>query len=120
MPARAARRTECGVTGRIGRSRTLVAAELDTAKQLTTPLAAGVSEATHDLSVSAAARHHSVHVFARAVLAKRGVRSLLLLRPKHLMDVIGFIGLGKMGRPMAANLCRKGARVVVYDVNPQP
>jgi 4-hydroxybutyrate dehydrogenase/sulfolactaldehyde 3-reductase len=36
------------------------------------------------------------------------------------MDVIGFIGLGKMGRPMAANLCRKGARVVVYDVNPQP
>src|SRR5262249_26050251 len=29
-------------------------------------------------------------------------------------------GLGKMGRPMAANLCRKGAHVVVYDVNPDP
>src|SRR4029077_18542175 len=29
-------------------------------------------------------------------------------------------GLGKMGRPMAANLCRKGALVVVYDVDPVP
>jgi len=38
------------------------------------------------------------------------------------MDVIGFIGLGKMGRPMAANLCRKagGDRVLVYDINPEP
>jgi 4-hydroxybutyrate dehydrogenase/sulfolactaldehyde 3-reductase len=36
------------------------------------------------------------------------------------VDHIGFIGLGKMGRPMAANLCRKGAHVVVYDVNPDP
>jgi 4-hydroxybutyrate dehydrogenase/sulfolactaldehyde 3-reductase len=36
------------------------------------------------------------------------------------MDLIGFIGLGKMGRPMAANLCRKGSRVVAYDVNPSP
>ncbi|MEP6493249.1 MAG: NAD(P)-binding domain-containing protein [bacterium] len=33
------------------------------------------------------------------------------------MDLIGFIGLGKMGRPMAANLCRKGARVIAYDVD---
>jgi hypothetical protein len=33
------------------------------------------------------------------------------------MDLIGFIGLGKMGRPMAANLCRKGSRLVVYDVS---
>jgi len=32
------------------------------------------------------------------------------------MDLIGFIGLGKMGRPMAANLCRKGLRLVAYDV----
>lgn len=40
------------------------------------------------------------------------------MTPMHTlpMDLIGFIGLGKMGRPMAANLCRKGARVVVYDV----
>jgi len=30
---------------------------------------------------------------------------------------IGFIGLGNMGRPMAANLVRKGERVVVHDVN---
>lgn len=36
------------------------------------------------------------------------------------MDHVGFIGLGKMGRPMAANLCRKGTRVIVYDVNPDP
>jgi 4-hydroxybutyrate dehydrogenase / sulfolactaldehyde 3-reductase len=36
------------------------------------------------------------------------------------MDLIGFVGLGKMGRPMAANLCRKGALVVVFDVDPLP
>jgi len=36
------------------------------------------------------------------------------------MDLIGFIGLGKMGRPMAANLCRKGSRLVVYDVSREP
>jgi 4-hydroxybutyrate dehydrogenase / sulfolactaldehyde 3-reductase len=33
---------------------------------------------------------------------------------------IGFVGLGKMGRPMASNLCRKGSRLVVFDVNPEP
>jgi 4-hydroxybutyrate dehydrogenase/sulfolactaldehyde 3-reductase len=32
-------------------------------------------------------------------------------------DMIGFIGLGRMGRPMASNLCRKGFRVVVHDIN---
>jgi 4-hydroxybutyrate dehydrogenase/sulfolactaldehyde 3-reductase len=31
--------------------------------------------------------------------------------------MIGFIGLGNMGRPMAANLARKGASVVVYDIS---
>ena len=31
------------------------------------------------------------------------------------MEMIGFIGLGRMGRPMASNLCRKGFRVVAYD-----
>jgi 4-hydroxybutyrate dehydrogenase/sulfolactaldehyde 3-reductase len=36
------------------------------------------------------------------------------------MDLIGFIGLGKMGRPMAANLGRKGFALVVHDVSPQP
>ena len=35
------------------------------------------------------------------------------------MDRIGFVGLGRMGRPMASNLCRKGFRLTVYDVNPQ-
>ena len=34
------------------------------------------------------------------------------------MERIGFIGLGNMGRPMAANLHRKGFHVVAYDVNP--
>jgi 4-hydroxybutyrate dehydrogenase / sulfolactaldehyde 3-reductase len=34
------------------------------------------------------------------------------------MDQIGFIGLGRMGGPMASNLCRKGFRVTAYDVNP--
>jgi len=32
-------------------------------------------------------------------------------------DMIGFVGLGRMGRPMASNLCRKGFRLVVHDVN---
>ena len=36
------------------------------------------------------------------------------------MNLIGFIGLGKMGRPMAANLCRKGTKLLAYDVNPEP
>jgi 4-hydroxybutyrate dehydrogenase/sulfolactaldehyde 3-reductase len=33
---------------------------------------------------------------------------------------IGFIGLGNMGRPMASNLRRKGARLVVFDIDPGP
>jgi 4-hydroxybutyrate dehydrogenase/sulfolactaldehyde 3-reductase len=36
------------------------------------------------------------------------------------METIGFIGLGNMGRGMAANLARKGAHLVVYDINPSP
>ena len=36
------------------------------------------------------------------------------------MERVGFIGLGNMGRPMAANLVRKGARVAVHDVNADP
>ena len=36
------------------------------------------------------------------------------------MDTIGFIGLGRMGRPMAANLRKKGFALVVHDVNPEP
>jgi 4-hydroxybutyrate dehydrogenase/sulfolactaldehyde 3-reductase len=33
---------------------------------------------------------------------------------------IGFIGLGRMGRGMALNLCRKGFTLVVHDIAPQP
>jgi len=33
------------------------------------------------------------------------------------MDMIGFVGLGRMGRPMATNLWRKGFRLIVHDVN---
>jgi 4-hydroxybutyrate dehydrogenase / sulfolactaldehyde 3-reductase len=36
------------------------------------------------------------------------------------METIGFIGLGRMGRPMASNLARKGFALVVYDINPEP
>ena len=36
------------------------------------------------------------------------------------MDRIGFIGLGRMGRPMASNLVRKGFELTVHDVNPEP
>jgi 4-hydroxybutyrate dehydrogenase/sulfolactaldehyde 3-reductase len=34
------------------------------------------------------------------------------------MHTIGFIGLGRMGRPMASNLAKKGFALVVYDINP--
>jgi 4-hydroxybutyrate dehydrogenase / sulfolactaldehyde 3-reductase len=33
---------------------------------------------------------------------------------------IAFIGLGRMGRGMALNLCRKGFRLVVFDIAPRP
>ncbi len=33
---------------------------------------------------------------------------------------IGFIGLGRMGRPMAANLQRKGFQLTVFDLNQTP
>lgn len=36
------------------------------------------------------------------------------------MDLIGFIGLGNMGRGMASNLCKKGFKLVVNDINPEP
>jgi 4-hydroxybutyrate dehydrogenase/sulfolactaldehyde 3-reductase len=36
------------------------------------------------------------------------------------MDQIGFIGLGNMGRPMASNLCKKGFRLAVHDLNRAP
>lgn len=35
------------------------------------------------------------------------------------MDRIGFIGLGRMGRPMASNMQKKGFDLVVYDVAPE-
>ena len=35
------------------------------------------------------------------------------------MEKVGFIGLGRMGRPMASNLCRKGFRLTVNDINPE-
>ena len=35
-------------------------------------------------------------------------------------QLIGFIGLGAMGRGMAANCVKKGFKLVVYDVRPEP
>jgi 4-hydroxybutyrate dehydrogenase / sulfolactaldehyde 3-reductase len=35
------------------------------------------------------------------------------------MERIGFIGLGRMGRPMASNLARKGFKLIAHDINPQ-
>jgi len=37
--------------------------------------------------------------------------------PSSTSDLIGFIGLGRMGRPMASNLCRKGFHLTVHDIN---
>ena len=34
------------------------------------------------------------------------------------MAKIGFIGLGRMGRPMASNMQRKGFTLVVHDIVP--
>ena len=36
------------------------------------------------------------------------------------MDRVGFVGLGRMGRPMASNLVRKGFALAIYDINPAP
>lgn len=36
------------------------------------------------------------------------------------MERIGFIGLGRMGRPMAGNLLHKGFSLTVHDVDPRP
>lgn len=33
---------------------------------------------------------------------------------------IGFIGLGRMGKPMATNLCRHGYAITVHDINSAP
>lgn len=33
------------------------------------------------------------------------------------MNMVGFVGLGRMGRPMASNLSRKGFRLSVHDIN---
>jgi len=33
------------------------------------------------------------------------------------MSMVGFIGLGRMGRPMAANMQRKGFHLIVHDLN---
>ncbi len=35
-------------------------------------------------------------------------------------ETIGFIGLGAMGRGMAANCVKKGFKLVVLDINPVP
>ena len=35
-------------------------------------------------------------------------------------ETIGFIGLGAMGRGMAANCVTKGFKLVVLDINPVP
>lgn len=35
-------------------------------------------------------------------------------------ETIGFIGLGAMGRGMAANCVKKGFKLVVHDVRPEP
>ncbi len=36
------------------------------------------------------------------------------------MERVGFIGLGRMGRPMASNLARKGFDLVVHDIAEDP
>ena len=35
-------------------------------------------------------------------------------------EVIGFIGIGMMGKPMSLNLIKAGYPLMVYDINPKP
>ncbi|MEM8841751.1 MAG: NAD(P)-binding domain-containing protein, partial [Pseudomonadota bacterium] len=35
-------------------------------------------------------------------------------------ETIGFIGLGAMGKGMASNCVRKGFKLVVHDIRPEP
>ena len=44
-------------------------------------------------------------------MAKKRFKSLPLSR-----QLVGFIGLGNMGAPMANNLLQKGHKLVVYDI----
>ena len=44
-------------------------------------------------------------------------RRYLSVSPRS--QAIGFIGLGNMGKGMAANLVSKGHSLIVYDVNQQ-
>jgi 2-hydroxy-3-oxopropionate reductase len=37
-----------------------------------------------------------------------------------MMEKIGFVGLGIMGKPMSKNLIKAGHKLVVYDIVPQP
>jgi 2-hydroxy-3-oxopropionate reductase len=37
-----------------------------------------------------------------------------------IMKILGFIGLGIMGKPMAKNLRKAGYELVVYDIRPEP
>lgn len=34
--------------------------------------------------------------------------------------VIGFIGIGTMGKPMSLNLIKAGYPLIAYDINPKP
>jgi len=45
---------------------------------------------------------------------------LLLQSKGNVMEKIGFIGLGNMGRGMASNIRRKQFAMMVYDLNPIP
>ena len=36
------------------------------------------------------------------------------------LSLIGFIGLGVMGKPMSLNLIKAGYSLMVYDINPDP
>jgi 4-hydroxybutyrate dehydrogenase / sulfolactaldehyde 3-reductase len=42
------------------------------------------------------------------------------LKKDRRMEMIGFIGLGRMGKPMASNMLKKGFKLMVMDVNPAP
>jgi len=58
-------------------------------------------------------------MFYKPIVAKlvhSSARSFSLTAFKNESDVVGFIGLGNMGKGMAGNLVKKGHSVVVYDV----
>ncbi|XP_046403772.1 3-hydroxyisobutyrate dehydrogenase, mitochondrial [Ischnura elegans] len=55
--------------------------------------------------------------YSKVFLGRYAFKEYVSSRKKH--NLVGFVGLGNMGGPMALNLLKKGHQLVVFDVNPE-